>query len=107
MSDNEHFIRSRSFSGWTHTLLVSRATASPRKRPLSGTADLDVDDLWRPLALPARLSLRRKEMRLRSRKHARNEGSRRFRSAPLRQRVPISGASQYAEIARVWGFIRL
>jgi hypothetical protein len=32
MSNNEHFIRSRSFSGWTHTLLVSRATASPRKR---------------------------------------------------------------------------
>ena len=31
MSDNEHFIRSRSFSGWTHTLLVSRSTASPRE----------------------------------------------------------------------------
>ena len=26
---------------------------------------------------------------------------------PLGQRVPISGASQHAEIARVWGFIRL
>ena len=37
----------------------------------------------------------------------RNEGSRRFKSAPLGQRVPISGASQHAEIARVWGFIRL
>ena len=48
MFDNEHFIRSRSFSGWTHTLLVSRATASPWKRPLR-SADLDVDDLWRPL----------------------------------------------------------
>jgi hypothetical protein len=32
MFDNEHFIRSRSFSG-THTLLVSRATASPRNDP--------------------------------------------------------------------------
>ena len=29
MFDNEHFTRSRSFSGWIHTLLVSRATASP------------------------------------------------------------------------------
>ena len=48
MSDNEHFIRSRSFSGWTHTLLVSRATASPCEvPPLSGPADLDVDDLRR------------------------------------------------------------
>jgi hypothetical protein len=47
MSDNEHFIRSRSFSGWTHTLLVSGATASPWKRPRSGPADLEVDDLRR------------------------------------------------------------
>ena len=46
-------------------------------------------------------------MRVRARKHVRNEGSRRFKSAPLGQRVPISGASQHAEIARVWGFIRL
>ena len=39
MFDNEHFIRSRSFSGWTHTLLVSRATASPLEvPPLSGPA---------------------------------------------------------------------
>jgi hypothetical protein len=30
LSANEHFIRSRSFSGWTHTLLVSRRAASPR-----------------------------------------------------------------------------
>jgi hypothetical protein len=46
MFDNEHFIRSRSFSGWTHTLLVSRATASPREvPPFIGPADLDVDDL--------------------------------------------------------------
>jgi hypothetical protein len=29
MFDNEHFIRTRSFSGWTHTLLVSRATKCP------------------------------------------------------------------------------
>jgi hypothetical protein len=35
MFDNEHFILSRPFSGWTHTLLVSGATASPRKRPLT------------------------------------------------------------------------
>ena len=47
-------------------------------------------------------------MRVRARKHVRrNEGSRRFKSAPLGQRVRISGASQHAEIARVWGFIRL
>jgi hypothetical protein len=67
-------------------LLVSRATASPRKRALR-YGDLDVDDLWRPLVLSARLSLRRKEMHVKARKHARNEGSLRFKSAPLRQRV--------------------
>jgi hypothetical protein len=46
MFDNEHLIRSRSLSGWTHTLLISRATASPREvPPLSGLADLDIGDL--------------------------------------------------------------
>jgi hypothetical protein len=29
LSANKHFMCSRSFSGWTHTLLVSPATASP------------------------------------------------------------------------------
>src|SRR5260370_28923920 len=42
MSANEHFIRSRSFSGWTHTLLVSRPTASPKKRHL-GAVQLTFD----------------------------------------------------------------
>jgi hypothetical protein len=43
---------------------------------------------------------------VKARKHVLNEGSRRFKSAPLGQTPPIS-ASQHAEIARVWGFIRL
>jgi hypothetical protein len=43
---------------------------------------------------------------VKARKPARNEGSLRFKSAPLGQTPPIS-ASQHAEIARVWGFIRL
>ena len=34
-----------------------------------------------------------KEMRVRTREHVRNEGSRRFKSAPLRQRIRISGAN--------------
>jgi hypothetical protein len=42
MSDDKHFIRSRSFSGWTHTLLVWRPTASPKKRHV-GAARLTFD----------------------------------------------------------------
>src|SRR6266481_473386 len=42
MSANEHFIRSRSFSGWTHTSLGSRPTASPKKRHL-GAVQLTFD----------------------------------------------------------------
>src|SRR5216683_975045 len=41
-SANEHFIRSRSFSGWTHTWLVSRPTASPKERHL-GAVQLTFD----------------------------------------------------------------
>ena len=46
-------------------------------------------------------------MRVKARKHvSKNEGTQRFKSAPLGQ-TPLSPASQHAEIARVWGFIRL
>ena len=40
-----------------------------------------------PINMIERILPRRKEMRVKARKHVRNEGSRRFKSAPLRHRV--------------------
>src|SRR5260370_41555185 len=78
---NEHFIRSRSFSGWTHTSLVSRATASPKKRHVGAvqlTFDVDHNALEGPgFALGRLLSGERKC----ARGSVRKMNGRRFKSA--------------------------
>src|ERR1700732_5213976 len=86
LSANEHFIRARSFSGWTHTLLVSRATASPRKRHRGAVRHLVIANVWVPflsLATPSSPHDRSKGIFRRAPQPSRLGPNRKRQSSPL------------------------